>query len=298
VHCLRLAHPLPLLTFPCPSCSLLPAPKQVIPEPTTTFHPAADAPLYPSTKKAAKAAPPYGQRTGWVPRTEEEFGDGGAFPEIHIPQFPLGLGQKRGASTGQVGGSSQALVPLSTDKGGNVRFDAIAQIGRSAGAIVHSRPADMLSKSFADEDLQRPDEDELAKNTERTRLALEAKVQGKVRDNLPTHVEGHKATEAQFFRYTPSTQSAAHNSGAQQRIIRMTEVPVDPLEPAKFKNVKAARGPPSPPATVMHSPPKKLTKEERDAWVVRKLSFCFPLLSFLTQFSTLDSTKCFELEEQ
>lgn len=39
---------------------------------------------------ARRAAPPYGQRKGWVPRTEADYGDGGAFPEIDVPQHPLG----------------------------------------------------------------------------------------------------------------------------------------------------------------------------------------------------------------
>lgn len=39
---------------------------------------------------AKVAAPPYGQRKGWVPRTEPDFGDGGAFPEIIVAQYPLG----------------------------------------------------------------------------------------------------------------------------------------------------------------------------------------------------------------
>lgn len=39
---------------------------------------------------AKVAAPPYGQRKGWIPRTEDDFGDGGAFPEITVVQYPLG----------------------------------------------------------------------------------------------------------------------------------------------------------------------------------------------------------------
>lgn len=39
--------------------------------------------------------PPYGQRSSYHPRTDEDFGDGGAFPEIHIQQFPLGMGRKK-----------------------------------------------------------------------------------------------------------------------------------------------------------------------------------------------------------
>lgn len=48
------------------------------------------------TRLAAKTsgAPPYGQRSGWIPRTLDDFGDGGAFPEISIAQYPLEMGKK------------------------------------------------------------------------------------------------------------------------------------------------------------------------------------------------------------
>lgn len=40
---------------------------------------------------AVKEPPPYGLRQGFLPRKAEDFGDGGAFPEIHIAQYPLGM---------------------------------------------------------------------------------------------------------------------------------------------------------------------------------------------------------------
>jgi SNW domain-containing protein 1 len=39
--------------------------------------------------------PPYGKRAGWKPRKPEDYGDGGAFPEIHIAQYPRDMGRKR-----------------------------------------------------------------------------------------------------------------------------------------------------------------------------------------------------------
>ena len=41
-------------------------------------------------------APPYGSRANgkWIPRTPADFGDGGAFPEIHAAQYPLGMGER------------------------------------------------------------------------------------------------------------------------------------------------------------------------------------------------------------
>jgi hypothetical protein len=43
--------------------------------------------------KQRKQPPPYGQRSGWKPRTQEDFGSGGAFPEIHVAQYPLDMGR-------------------------------------------------------------------------------------------------------------------------------------------------------------------------------------------------------------
>ena len=60
-------------------------------------------------------------------------------------------------------------------------------------------------------------------------------------------------------RYTPAQQGVAYNSGAKQRIIRMVEAQKDPMEPPRFKtNQKIPRGPPSPPAPVLHSPTRKV----------------------------------------
>lgn len=42
----------------------------------------------------------------------------------------------------------------------------------------------------------------------------------------------------------------------------MHEVQKDPLMPAQFKHKKIAKGPGSPPPTIMHSPPRKLTAKD------------------------------------
>ncbi|KYK63520.1 putative transmembrane protein [Toxoplasma gondii TgCatPRC2] len=48
-----------------------------------------------SLNRDRSGPPPYGQRKGFVPRSEEDFGGGGAFPEILVAQFPLGMGKKK-----------------------------------------------------------------------------------------------------------------------------------------------------------------------------------------------------------
>lgn len=58
------------------------------------------------------------------------------------------------------------------------------------------------------------------------------------------------------------------NPGAAQRVIKMVEAQIDPLEPPKHKHTKVPRGPGSPPVPVLHSPPRKLTVADQQAWKV------------------------------
>lgn len=78
------------------------------------------------------AAPPYGQRRGWVPRTEADFGDGGAFPEIPVAQYPLGMGSPENANK-----KSNALA-VQLDQSGKVKYDVIARQGHAKDKIVYS----------------------------------------------------------------------------------------------------------------------------------------------------------------
>lgn len=235
--------------------SLLPAPQQVYQAPAQTENARRPA------RAAPKAIPPYGKRSGWIPRASEDFGDGGAFPEIHVAQFPLDMGRK-----GRAGSMGKEIVPLMADGAGNMRFDAIVQQGHPSGTLVHSRPQDAMGRGFSQDQLARPSEEQISETADRTRKALAAKLDNKIKAGTPTHVAS--AGQTSFIRYTPANSSASHNSGATQRIIRMVEAPADPLEPSKFKNVKAPPPPPSPPAPVMHSPTRQASKQERDEWKI------------------------------
>ena len=49
----------------------------------------------------------------------------------------------------------------------------------------------------------------------------------------------------------------------------MVESQRDPMSPPRFKiNKKIPRGPPSPPAPVMHSPTRKVTVKEQQDWKI------------------------------
>uniref|UniRef100_A0A672ZD48 SNW domain-containing protein 1 n=1 Tax=Sphaeramia orbicularis TaxID=375764 RepID=A0A672ZD48_9TELE len=206
--------------------------------------------------------PPYGHRKGWVPRCLEDFGDGGAFPEIHVAQFPLEMGRKKKTSN---------ALAVQVDAEGKIKYDAIARQGQSKDKVVFSKYTDLLPKEVLNEDtpeLQRPDEEAVQELTEKTRSALEKAVSQKIAAAMPVRA-ADKQAPAQYIRYTPSQQGVAFNSGAKQRVIRMVEMQKDPMEPPRFKiNKKIPRGPPSPPAPVMHSPSRKMTVKEQQEWKI------------------------------
>lgn len=43
---------------------------------------------------------------------------------------------------------------------------------------------------------------------------------------------------AQYVKYTPADAGPAHASGAASRIIKVQDMPVDPLQPPKFRAIK------------------------------------------------------------
>lgn len=45
------------------------------------------------------SVPPYGSRKSWRPKTQQDFQDGGAYPECPVAQFPLEMGRKTKVSS-------------------------------------------------------------------------------------------------------------------------------------------------------------------------------------------------------
>lgn len=213
---------------------------------------------------ATTGPPPYMHRQGWIPRSQADFGDGGAFPEIMVAQFPLGMGFEKKEK-------SNAL-PVQMDEEGRIKFDDLLRRGTRKDKTIHSKYTDLVEKQIkADDDdpeLARPDEEKIKEIAEKTRLALEKEINSKIAAAQPTQV-AQKQGESQYIRYTPSQGGVMFNSGAKQRVIRMVEAQRDPMEPPRFKtNKKIPRGPPSPPAPVMHSPTRKTTVKEQQEWKI------------------------------
>uniref|UniRef100_A0A8C9TJY1 SNW domain-containing protein 1 n=1 Tax=Scleropages formosus TaxID=113540 RepID=A0A8C9TJY1_SCLFO len=212
-------------------CSFLPAPTQLSQDQLEAEEKARSQKSQSTALVSSRREPPpYGYRKSWVPRTLEDFGDGGAFPEIHVAQFPLEMGRKKKTSN---------ALAVQVDAEGKIKYDAIARQGQSKDKVIFSKYTDLLPKEILNDDapdLQRPDEELVKELTEKTRAALDKQVSQKIAAAMPVRA-ADKQAPAQYIRYTPSQQGVAFNSGAKQRVIRMVEMQKDPMEPPRFKYV-------------------------------------------------------------
>ncbi|KAF4315141.1 hypothetical protein BBO99_00008010 [Phytophthora kernoviae] len=198
----------------------------------------------------------------FVPRRNEDFGDGGAYPELHIAQFPLGMGKKKGTTSA---GGTLALQVRGQD--GAVSYDAIVTQQHRDKTKVYTKFSDIVEKDGGAAALALPTKDEELETANRTKDALQKLVLGKVASSLPVNISRQKSVKetAKYIRYTPNEQV---EGAPKQRIIRMVDVAKDPMEPPKFQHTKAVRGPPSPPVPVLHSPPRKLTVADQQSWKI------------------------------
>lgn len=218
----------------------------------------------------------------FVPRSLEDFGaDGGAYPEIHVAQYPRHMGNphnankssKQSMADGAQNTSSRALLNVEIDQEGNVSYDAIVKSGTNANKIVYAKHDDLVPSKPKPDDIAMPSKEEEEETTAKTQAALMALLQSKTALDKPSGsaIENAKTSQnieekTKFIRYTPRPDAPGYNPSASQRVIQMVPAKVDPMMPPKHKHVKAPPGPAEDPVPVLHAPPTKLTKEERDAW--------------------------------
>ena len=180
-----------------------------------------------------------------------------------MAQYPLDMGRKTG--------SAGNTLAVQVDADGKVKYDAIARQGHNEKRIVHASFKDLIPlrqrADVGEISLDRPSEEEVSEQTEKTKNALAALVSGAVAAQKPKNVNGVSRKEPTYVRYTPANQMG-DNSRKNDRIMKIVERQKDPMEPPKFKHKKIPRGPPSPPPPVMHSPPRKLTAEDQEAWKI------------------------------
>lgn len=199
--------------------------------------------------------PPYGERnTGWLPTKPEDFGDGGAYPEVDTPQYPLEMGRVR----------MKALVDttlaLPVGSSGEKRYEIIARVGHGPDRRIQTQLSDTLPKEFDPEALERPSAAQVAQETAEAQAALQDLVAQATAKTQPKNVP-RPAKPSQIISFTPQGTDST-------RIIKLATMPVDPLQPPKFHHKRIPRPPPSPPAPRLHSPPRRVTSEEQKAWHV------------------------------
>lgn len=224
--------------------------------------------------RATRAVPSYPHRvkSKFIPRSAEDFGDGGAYPEIHLAQFPHNMGKKGGGGSSILGSNSSSSNTLALQvrgEDGQVGYDAVVTQHHRNKTKVYTKFSDIVEKDTSASALELPSRDEEIETANRTKDALQVLVQGKIAASLPVNVSRQKTAKesSTYIRYTPNDQGKMGGQ-SQQRIIRMVDVAKDPMEPPKFQHKKAVRGPPSPPVPVLHSPPRKLTVQDQQSWKI------------------------------
>lgn len=273
----------------------LPPPRPATRRPTPTYAERCRAASDLARTAPAKRGGPGGL---FVPRSLEDFEDGGAFPEIHVAQYPRHMGNphlrkkatpaagKGGAPASGGGGAapppaaaagvaSRAIVNVEVDRDGQVSYDAIVRGGTNAGRTVYTRYDDLRGGEAKPEDVALPTEEEKAETARRTMAALQGilsertaldKPSGSAMVNADTSRDIEEKTR--FIKYAPRPDAPGYNPAAAQRVIQMVPAKVDPMMPPKHQHKKAPRGPAEDPVPVLHAPPRRLTKEEREQWNV------------------------------
>ncbi|XP_050374877.1 SNW/SKI-interacting protein-like [Argentina anserina] len=204
-----------------------------------------------------------------LPNKVLHFGDGGAFPEIHRPQYPLGMGKEDTKSSKP----QPKVLPVSVDAYGNIAYDAIVKQNENTKRLVFSKHRDLVPKILRnnDEEEKTCSEEELQNEIEttaaETKAALEKIVNVRLSAAQPKS-QPKQTQDSKLIKYRPSQTSAAFNSGAKERMIRMMEKPVDPLEPPKFRHKRVPRASEAPPVPVLHSPPRPVSLEDKKDWSI------------------------------
>lgn len=201
--------------------------------------------------------PPYGQRKGWRPREDADFGDGGAYPEVPVAQYPHGIGR-------QVQQTSNALTLRTNREGKTDHAGAIARRGHGKDRIIHSNYSALIPSRTADMQIERPSAEEAEETRQRTALALEKLVNGAQAAQKPKSINTSRGAP-QYVQYTSADQMGNTTAG-RSRVLKIVEAQKDPMEPPKHKHKRIPGRAPSPPPPVMHSPPRKLDAETQQAW--------------------------------
>eukprot|EP00982_Pelagococcus_subviridis_P009079 30897-Pelagococcus_subviridis.AAC.41 len=203
----------------------------------------------PSAQYQPQCIPSYGARNGTVPRLAAHFSSGGSFPEVHVAQFPPGLD----LALLNALDAPDAVLECAPDN--------VAESHDTQALTKHSKHTTFLPTPHAV--CARPTIDDTSAALIKTRASILGKIAKK-----DMHLKVHAKAQPEFVKYTPSMRRGDTTSEASHRVIKLHEVQSDPLDPPKFRHKKVPRGPGSPPAPIMHSPPRSTNAKEQVDWKV------------------------------
>ena len=138
---------------------------------------------------------------------------------------------------------SAKTLPVKVDpKSGEVKYGSVVA---RPGKVTHDTFTDLIERRGEETSLERPGVDAEMETAQKTKQALEAIVNSTVSAGKPVQIPGQESlgsTDPKYIRYTASESTPGFNKATEQRIIRMVEAPVDPMEPPKFKHKKVPHG--------------------------------------------------------
>ncbi len=232
----------------------------------------------------------------FVPRSLTDFDDGGSFPEIHVAQYPKHMGnphlnkrKQTVSSESNKGGNSnknnqpilgssssttQAIVNVEIDSQGNKDYTSLIKSGTNSNKKVYATHTDLKGYNPSSQELTLPSTTEEEDTKQKTQAAINALLSNTMTLSKPSGTALQNAStsqniesKTQFISYTPNPNAPGYNpTTASKRIIQMVPKQLDPMMPPKHKHEKAPSGPADDFTPVLHAPPEKLTKEERDSW--------------------------------
>eukprot|EP00210_Caulerpa_lentillifera_P000987 g951.t1 len=162
-------------------------------------------------------------------------------------------------------------LAVTIDADGDVNYDEVVKQGQNRDKTVYSRHSDIVPKvdelNKLESRIVDSDDEEVKETARATWESLQRVVDKKIQVANPKTV-GPLPGPAQFIKYTPSQKGHQFNSGCAQRIVKLQEMPQDPLDPPKFPHTRVPKGPGEPPVPILHSPPRKVTYQDQQDWKI------------------------------
>jgi len=198
--------------------------------------------------------PVYGERKFFTPTKEEDFGDGGAYPEVHLIQYPRQMADPR------VINGSRNCLPISVNINGDIHYHLL--LNSNKDKITTNASADNSNNAMLPHIVIKSKFDLEVKETQTI-------LQNRINDITKTGKSINYQSPAPYFiTYTPKNLNFPRNNRARERLLQIQEIMPDPMEPPKHKIKKIYRPLRKEPVPVMHSPPNGVDYREAMNWKI------------------------------